>query len=121
MCRIIRDGDGALRTAVEAARSDWLIVLEPGARLRAGWAEAVIDHVAKPDAGAACFRPPVSGHLFHRWLARLITRRRALARGLVISRHHALAKCGPGRQSGEDLARGIPVRHLAAWIEPPVA
>src|SRR5690606_34920800 len=35
-----------IEDVVRAARGDWLLLLEPGARPLSGWVDAIVDHVA---------------------------------------------------------------------------
>ena len=106
-----------LRDIVSSARADWLVVLEPGARLADGWHGAVMDHIMHPESAAATFRPERSGS----WLSRLVrpatARRGALARGLVISKRQALANLSPEARGPEELIRGLAARPLEAEIE----
>jgi len=81
-CALVPD----LRAAAQAARCDWLLILEAGARLEEGWVEAARGHVAtsrRPARFAArggllsrIFRP---GPPFRRGL--LVRREEAMARG----------------------------------------
>lgn len=94
------------------ARSEWLLLLEPGARLMEGWIEAVSDHAAT-GGGAARFtwarqsRPPLSRRLFGK--------RRPLAEGLVLPTRDALA-LARGDGTGEAIAAAMSARRLQAQI-----
>ena len=47
---------GQLRRGCAIARGRWLLVLHADTVLEPGWARVVADHIARPGAGAACFR-----------------------------------------------------------------
>jgi len=116
-CNLVDLAHKPLKDILAAARADWFVVLEPGARLREGWHGAVMDHIMHPDAAAARFATQKSGS----WLSRIFrpatARRGPLARGLVISRRQALANLPAGATSGEDMIRGLALRVLPAEIE----
>lgn len=109
-CTWVVDG---LAVGIRQARGDWLLLVEPGARLVDGWTEAVVEHAARHTL-PACFQRSRTDRapLFSRFFGR----RRALERGLLISRRQAepLSRTASG---GEALARGLAVRRLAARIE----
>ncbi|HEV7254804.1 MAG TPA: hypothetical protein VGN97_17115 [Mesorhizobium sp.] len=94
-----------LRTAAETARSDWLLILEAGARLEEPWAGAVRDHIAGSRRPAR-FR--VGGGL----LARLLRRGAPFRRGLLVRREEALVKgqAGLARVRAARLGARIEVR-----------
>lgn len=106
-----------LREIVERARADWLIVLEPGARLGDGWHGAVMDHIMHPGSAAARFRPLRKGNWFERWFRPATARRGPLSRGLVISRNQALANLSDSAVRAEDIVRGLALKPLDAEIE----
>lgn len=115
-CRGVAFGT-PLRDIVSNARADWLLVLEPGARLVDGWHNQVMDHVMRPEAAAATFRPSRTGGWFARLFRPLTARRGPLARGLLISKRQALANLPAGAIAADDLIRGLAVRPLQAEIE----
>lgn len=79
---------GGVGAGIAAAKSDWLMLLEPGARLVEGWADVVADHVAQSGKPARFSRARgARSSLFKR----LFRRRPAIADGLVISRRQAAA------------------------------
>lgn len=47
---------GALSEGVAAAKSEWLLILEPGMRLAEGWERLVSTHMAKQPNRAGTFR-----------------------------------------------------------------
>jgi hypothetical protein len=105
---------GGIGTAITMAKCDWLLFLEPGARLVEGWGDAVIPHLNKSEmparfSTARSSRPP--------FLARIFAGNRALAQGLLITKRQAasLAKHATG---AEALARGLAVKTLEAEMLP---
>jgi glycosyltransferase involved in cell wall biosynthesis len=116
-CTVVRAGENSLRETVVAARADWLVVLEPGARLKHGWYDAVVEHAMRPDSAAGCFRPYTSGNWVSRILFPVTARKGPLSRGLVISKAQALANLSGEAVSGEDLIRGLALKPLKADIE----
>ncbi|WP_326895635.1 glycosyl transferase family 2 [Mesorhizobium sp.] len=105
---------GGVGAGVAAAKGDWLLLLEPGARLVEGWADVVSDHIAhsgKPArfSSARGARTP--------WFSRLLSRRNAIADGLVISRKQAAAsqQLANGAQA---LAASVRAASLPADIWP---
>lgn len=91
--------------AVRRAKGDWLLIIEPGARLESGWTEAVLRHVAEA-GGPARFSPSRIGR--PGLLARLFAPRRPLAAGLLIQKRQAAALAG--------FARRLRTRRLPAEI-----
>lgn len=81
-CRVA----ASLAAAVEAARGDWLLLLEPGARLLEGWSEVALAHVGQGGKPARLARD-ASVRISLR--QRLRARGRPLARGLLIARREA--------------------------------
>ena len=67
---------GSVAEAVRQAKSDWLLLLEPGALMGAGWTDAAARHCARAEM-AATFTSRTRRPLF----GRLLGRERALARG----------------------------------------
>lgn len=117
-CNLVQLADTSLEEILSGARADWLVVLEPGARLREGWHGAVMDHIMNPGSAAARFRPHREGSWLSRIFRPAVVRRGPLARGLVISRRQALANLSPDARSGEDLVRGLALKVLDAEIDP---
>ncbi len=72
-------------TALRRAKGEWLLMLEPGARVGRDWTEAALRHAAEFDRPARL--TPSSGALSG--ALRLL--RRPLADGLVISKRRAFA------------------------------
>jgi glycosyltransferase involved in cell wall biosynthesis len=116
-CNLEQIADKRLKDILAGARADWLVVLQPGARLGEGWHGAVMDHIMHPDGAAARFRPRRIGNWFSRIFRPATARRGPLARGLVISKRQALANLSADAKSGEDLIRGLALQVLDAEIE----
>jgi glycosyltransferase involved in cell wall biosynthesis len=73
--------DASTESGVRAARGDWIMVLEPGARMASGWVEPVRDHISVSPLAAAFSRS--SQTALPIW-ARLFRRRRKFAEGLLV-------------------------------------
>ena len=104
----------SLSDAVRAAKGEWLLLLEPGARLREGWTESVLAH-ASEKSGPARFTAEASG--WRHWAGHLARRRRRLARGLLIRRAEA-TEAVKAEGSGESLGRKPRPRTLPARLVP---
>jgi glycosyltransferase involved in cell wall biosynthesis len=108
-CDVI--GEGELQSALRHARGDWLLLLEPGARLTDGWTEAVMLHVTTMTMPAHFSRSRIGQP---RFLARLFSSRRPLADGLLVSKRQALALL-KGNTDLASIAR-VSTKRLAAEI-----
>ncbi|MER9653968.1 glycosyltransferase [Mesorhizobium sp. M0152] len=108
---------GGVAAGIRQAKGDWLLILEPGARLAEGWIDAVIAHTARQTMAARFSRARGSRMPF---LARVFSGNRALADGLVISKRQA-ASLSKNAASAEALARGLATKRLDAeiWVAPP--
>jgi glycosyltransferase involved in cell wall biosynthesis len=111
-CRIMAEGGIAM--GIAQARSDWLLLLEPGARLGDGWIEAIAAHIGKAAMAARFSRAKGSRAPF---LSRVFSRPRALEQGLLISTRQALV-LSKRASSAEAIARGLAVKTLRAEIWP---
>ncbi|MBA3448461.1 MAG: glycosyl transferase family 2 [Pseudaminobacter sp.] len=103
---------GGVAAGILQAKGDWLLLLEPGARLVEGWTEAVVEHAAKVSMPARFSRSAKDRTPF---LARVFSGRCALAEGLLIRK----AQAGPLSQKAGDaeaIARGLATKRLAAEI-----
>lgn len=105
---------GGIGAGIAAAKSDWLLLLEPGARLVEGWADVVADHIAhsgKPArfSSARGARMP--------WFRTLFARRNPVANGLVVSRNQ-LAASRQAAAGAQALAAGVRTVSLPADIWP---
>ena len=103
---------GGIAAGIRQAKGEWLLMLEPGARLVEGWTEAVIGHVAKMSMPARFSRSRADRKpLF----SRMFSAPTALAEGLVIRKGQALA-LSKSAASAEAIARGLASRRLDAEI-----
>lgn len=105
---------GELAAVLSRAKGDWLLLLEPGARLAEGWTDAVRLHVVKSSAPARLSpdwggRSPV--------LALLFPGRRTLGYGVLMPKKTALAKASE-KATVASLAKGLKTVPLAARIRP---
>ena len=104
--------EGGIAAGIRQAKGEWLLMLEPGARLVEGWTEAVIGHVGKMAMPARFSRSRADRKpLF----SRLFSAPTALAEGLVIRKGQAMA-LAKSAQSAEAIARGLASRRLEAEI-----
>ena len=104
---------GDVAAAVDKARGDWLMCLEPGARPRGEWFDAVLSAIGEGEkipAGPVRFRADRS---MTGGLMSLFRRPRALRCGLIIHRRQAAAAKA---KSLEALARGRAARRLNARL-----
>ncbi len=112
-CHFVAGGIGA---GIRQAKGDWLLLLEPGARLAEGWIDDVVAHTARQTMPARFSRARGSRTPF---LSRVFQGNRALAEGLVISKRQAAA-LSKNAHSAEALARGLATKRLDAeiWVAP---
>lgn len=103
---------GGIGAGILQARADWLLLLEPGARLVDGWTESVLAHAQRYRQPAQFSRSKVGRAPF---LSRLFFDNRAIAKGLLITKGQALSL---SRHAGdaEALARGLATRRLDGEI-----
>ena len=108
---------GDVAVGIRQAKSEWLLLLEPGARLAEGWIDEVAAHTARQTMPARFSRARGSRAPF---LSRIFSGNRALAEGLVISKRQATA-LSKGARSAEAIARGLATKRLQAeiWVAPP--
>lgn len=111
-CKFIEDGD--LVDVVRAARGEWLLLIEPGARPLQGWIEQLGQHLALGGPPAR-MRPSRDYRLpfFARWRRPLS----ALEHGVVLPKRQAIANARSG-QSLESLGRGLAMKKLRCEIVP---
>ncbi|QPC94201.1 glycosyltransferase [Mesorhizobium sp. INR15] len=107
---------GGIAAGIKQAKGDWLLLLEPGARLVEGWIDDVVAHTARQTMAARFSRTRGSRTPF---LARVLSGNRALAEGLVISKRQA-ASLSKNAGNAEALARGLATKRLDAeiWVAP---
>ncbi len=105
---------GGIAAAVRQAKGEWLLMLEPGARLVEGWIEEVAHHIAKNTVPARFTRYRGDRKpLF----SRVFAPPSALAEGLIIRKGQAVALAKSAAHA-EALARGLASKRLEAEIRP---
>lgn len=105
---------GGIAAGIRQAKGEWLLILEPGARLVEGWTESVAEHAARHVMAARFSRSRSARRPF---LSRIFRTHRALAEGLVITKRQATS-LSRGAQSAEAIARGLATRRLEGEIQP---
>jgi cellulose synthase/poly-beta-1,6-N-acetylglucosamine synthase-like glycosyltransferase len=107
---------GGIAAGIRQAKGDWLLLVEPGARLMEGWIDEVVAHTARQTMAARFSRARGSRTPF---LARVFSGSRALAGGLLISKRQAAASA-KSAASAEAIARGLATKRLDAeiWVAP---
>ena len=105
---------GGIAAGIARAKGDWLLIVEPGAKLIEGWIEPAMMHMGKSMMPARFSR---SRHDRQPYWARLFSARRALAEGLVISKRQASA-LARNSANAEGLARGLATKQLTGEIAP---
>ena len=111
-CVFIANGD--MEAALRRAKGEWILLLEPGARLLEGWMEPVGLHVAKLTAPA---RFSLSREDKPGFFARFLSARRPLSNGIIITKRQALA-LSKNAADFEAMARGLSARTLSARLAP---
>lgn len=109
-CCYLADADAL--AGIRQAKSEWLLLLEPGARLLDGWMEAVLVHAESATGAARFSRARQSRQPF---LASVFASRRPLGDGLVITKRQALSL---EHSDGPGIARSVTARRLDAEILP---
>lgn len=109
-CTLVAGADPV--TGLRRARGDWLLILEPGARMADGWTEAALLHMSVTSKPARFTRSRIGRP---RFLARLFSPRRPFADGLLISKRQALALLKDGGEL-KSIARGLSTTRIAAEI-----
>jgi glycosyltransferase involved in cell wall biosynthesis len=103
---------GGIAAGIGQAKGDWLLLLEPGARLADGWVDDVVQHTAKLTTAARFSRARRDRAPF---LSRVFMSGRALADGLLITKRQA-AVLSQNAKDAEAIARGLATRRLVAEI-----
>lgn len=103
---------GGISAGIERAKGDWLLLLEPGARLVDGWVQAVRDHTEMMKMPGRFARSQADRPGF---LARVFSSDRALREGLLIRKAQAAALAHHAK-SAEGIARGLATKRLPAEI-----
>ncbi len=111
-CLYLADADAL--AGIRQARSEWILLLEPGARLLEGWMDAVVAHA---DAGAGAARFTRARHARQPFLASVFAGRRPLANGLMITKSQASSLARTDGSAGA-IARAVSARRLGAEILP---
>lgn len=102
-----------LAEVIGSARGEWLLFLEPGARLTGRWIDDVAEYIAFNNAPARfstarAYRKPL--------LKRLFSRPSVLENGFLVSRQQAVAA---GKRGGTvEIAGALSARRLSAEIIP---
>lgn len=107
-------GQWDLKDVVRAARGEWLLLVEPGARPASGWIDEIAEYVMRNSAPAR-FSPSRHHRLpFYRRIGR---RTAPLEDGLLLSKRQALAIVKSGMRLG-DLPKGLRMQSLSAELVP---
>lgn len=101
-----------IAAGIHQAKGEWLLLLEPGARLAEGWTEEAAIHAARQTIPARFSHGRADRAPF---LVRIFAAKRPLAEGLLITKRQALALSGKGRDA-EGIARGLAAKRLPAEI-----
>lgn len=104
--------DGGVMAGVRQARGEWLLLLEPGARMVEGWTDSVLAHTARATTPVRFSRARDSRGPF---LLRIFQRRKPLAEGLLVTKRQAMALSG-ATPSAEALARRLATRRIEGQI-----
>ena len=117
-CRIVEPDE--FRPAIEASKGEWILSLEPGARLQPGWMEAVGEFAETLPAGGS----PAGAARFRRaradqpaFFQRLRQIRTALAEGFLVRKPQAIGLTKLAFTL-EEMAKGVAVTRLSAEIRP---
>lgn len=104
--------NGTAAAGIKQARSEWLLLLEPGAKMTDGWMDSAAEHMAKRTIAGRFTRSRA-----HRlpFLSRVFTGNRALAQGLLIRKSQAAA-LSKSAADAEAIARGLASRQLDGEI-----
>src|SRR5690606_20013549 len=103
---------GGIAAGIGQAKGDWLLLLEPGARLNDGWMQAVRDHTEMMKMPGRFARAKADRPGF---LARIFSSDRALREGLLIRKAQA-EPLSRHAKSAEAIARGLATKRLHAEI-----
>jgi hypothetical protein len=90
-CKFLRQWD--LKETIRAARGEWLLLLEPGARLQSGWIEEILEYAALARR-AASFSP--SRRFRPSLLKRVLRRKTGLENGYLMPKVKAVEIVGAG-------------------------
>jgi hypothetical protein len=111
-CKFLDKWD--LHETLRAARGEWIMLLEPGARPQAGWIEEILEYASLAKLPAR-FSP---SQRFRRPLFRRLTRRTgALELGFLMPKRQAAALARPGMDLTA-LAKASSVKRLRSELIP---
>lgn len=105
---------GGIEAVLQGVGDEWVLLLEPGARLCEGWTESAAEHAARTRSAARFSRARGSRAPF---LSRRFWRPTALAQGLLIVTRQAVVR-SHNADSAEAVARGLAMRTLRGGIWP---
>lgn len=111
-CRFHSEWD--LREVLTSVRGEWLLLVEPGARLQQGWIDEVLEYIALNSRPA---RFPLARHYRRPFLRRMVTGGPPLEAGLLLTKRQALEAV----RSGSDLATlatGVKAATLSSELIP---
>lgn len=103
-----------LKDVVAAARGDWLLLIEAGARPLSGWVDEIGEYIALNRTSARFSPSRIHRRPFYK---RLFQRTSVLETGLLLPKKQALAAVGPGMALAE-LAVGQKPKRLASELVP---
>lgn len=109
-CHLV--ASGGVAAGIRQAKGEWILLIEPGAKLGEGWTNAVVEHIATSRV-AARFSPSAGSR--RPFLSRLFRRDRPLANALVITKKQAATLSSKASDSAA-IARGVSPRRLEAEI-----
>jgi len=103
---------GTASVGARQAKGDWLLLLQPGARLVDGWIESAATHTRKATIAARFSRSRAHRSPF---LSRVFPGNRALTEGLLIRKSQAVSLSRSG-QDAEAIGRGLATKRLEGEI-----
>ncbi len=102
-----------IREVMASARGEWLLFLEPGARLQSGWVEELLEYLAM-GKDAVSFTP---SKIHRKPFRRRFGRQSPLENGLILSKRQAMSRARSG-MGLNDIAKGVKRRKLRTEIAP---
>ena len=111
-CRFYAQWD--IRDVLGAARGDWLLLVEPGARPLSGWIDAIGEYVSIHTSAARL--SPSRGHR-RPFFQRIGTSKPPLEDGLLLPKRQAIAVAKQGMRL-DQLVPGLKPRRLCCEIVP---
>ena len=111
-CRFYRDW--VLSDVLLAARGEWLLFIEPGARLQKGWIDEVMEYIASSSRPA---RFSLARHCRRPFLKRIVGRAQPLEHGLLLTKRQALDAVAPGMDV-KALVTGLKAVRLSSELIP---